>query len=144
MQPEDDVARQITRGVTRYFRNLNNATLTELVFADGRRCDVITVDEMGVISIVEIKSSIADFRSDSKWPQYRQWCDRYYFAVETSFPRELIPDDCGLILADGYGADIFREAEKTRLNAARRKALMLRFARAAAFRLQDKNDPDRL
>ncbi len=143
MQSEDDIASQITRGVSRYFRNLNNAVLTEMIFADGRRCDVITVDENGVISIVEVKSSVADFRSDGKWPEYRQWCDLFYFAVSTSFPRELIPEDCGLILADSYGADIFRDAPEDRLNAARRKALMLRFARVAAFRLQDKNDPDR-
>lgn len=144
MQSEDDIARQLTRGVTRYFRNLNNAVLTELVFADGRRCDVITVDEKGVISIVEVKSSVADFRSDGKWPDYRQWCDRFYFAVLTVFPRELIPEDCGLILADSYGADVFRDAPEDPLNSARRKAIMLRFARVAAFRLQDKNDPDRI
>ena len=143
MQSEDDLASQITRGVTRYFRNLNHAILTELVLADGRRCDVITIDENGVISIAEIKSSVADFRSDSKWPEYRQWCDLFYFAVSTCFPRELIPEDCGLILADGYGADIVRDAGEDRVNAARRKALMLRFARAAAFRLQDRTDTDR-
>jgi hypothetical protein len=144
MQSEDDIARQITRGVTRYFRNLNNAVLTELILADGRRCDVITVDENGVISIVEVKSSVADFRSDGKWPEYRQWCDRFYFAVLTIFPWELIPDDCGLILADSYGAEIFRDAPEDRIAAARRKALMLRFSRCAAFRLQDKNDPERI
>lgn len=142
MQPEDDVASQITRGVSRYFRNMNHAVLTELILADGRRCDVITIDEKGVISIVEVKSSVADFRSDTKWPEYRQWCDLFYFAVSTRFPRKLIPEDCGLILADSYGADIFRDSGEDRINAARRKALMLRFARAAAFRLQDKTDSD--
>lgn len=144
MQSEDDIARQITRGVTRFFRNLNNAVLTELVLADGRRCDVIAVDELGVISIVEVKSSVADFRSDGKWPEYRQWCDRFYFGVLTNFPRTLIPDDCGLILADSYGAEIFRESPQERIVAARRKALMLRFGRCAAFRLQDRNDPERI
>jgi hypothetical protein len=143
MQSEDVVASQITRGVTRYFRNLNHATLTELILADGRRCDVITVNENGVISIVEVKSSVADFRSDAKWPEYRQWCDLFYFAVSPVFPCELIPEDCGLILADSFGADIFRDSGEDRVNAARRKALMLRFARAAAFRLQDKTDSDR-
>ncbi len=140
MQVLDGIAQQITRGVSRYFRALNKAVLTEMPLADGRRCDIMALGEKGDIIIVEIKSCVADFRSDGKWPDYRQWCDRFYFAVLQDFPQRLIPEDCGLILADRFGADCVREAPEQRLSAARRKALTLRFARGSAFRLQDAGD----
>ena len=138
----DRAALQILRGVGRYFRALNLAIVSELPLADGRRADLMALDLRGSVSIVEIKSCTADFRSDRKWPEYRQWCDRFYFAVDSEFPSELIPDDCGLILADRFGAETIREAPEHRLDAARRKALTLRFARCAAMRLHSINDPD--
>ena len=136
------VAVGIARGVSRYFRDLNAAVLTELPLADRRRCDLIALDEQGGIAIVEIKSSLADFRSDQKWPDYRLWCDRFYFAVNAEFPRELVPEDCGLIIADRFGAEVVREAPEHRLAGARRKALTLRFARCCGFRLQERDDPE--
>jgi hypothetical protein len=141
-EPLDRAALQIARGVGRYFRALNAAILCELPLADGRRADLMALDPRGGISIVEIKSCMADFRSDRKWPEYRQWCDRFYFAVDADFPNELIPDDCGLILADRFGADIIREAPEHRLDAARRRAVTLRFARCAAVRFHAVNDPE--
>jgi hypothetical protein len=141
-EPLDRAALQILRGVGRYFRSLDLAIIAELPLADGRRADVMTLDPRGGVRIVEIKSCTADFRSDRKWPEYRQWCDRFYFAVDAAFPHELIPDDCGLIIADRYGAEIIREAPEHRLDAARRKAVMLRFARCAALRLHAVNDPE--
>ena len=140
--PLDRAALQILRGVGRYFRALNLAMVAELPLADGRRADVMTLDPRGGIRIVEIKSCTADFRSDRKWPEYRQWCDRFYFAVDAQFPSELIPEDCGLILADRFGAEIIREAPEHRLDAARRKAVTLRFARCAALRLHHHHDPE--
>jgi hypothetical protein len=135
-------ALQIARGVGRYLRALNAAILCEVPLADGRRADVMALDPRGGISIVEIKSCTADFRSDRKWPEYRQWCDRFYFAVDAEFPADLIPEDCGLILADRFGADLIREPPEHRLEAARRKAVTLRFARCAALRLHGVNDPE--
>jgi hypothetical protein len=132
----------IARGVSRHLRALNCAVLAELTLAGGRRCDLMALDERGGIAIVEIKSCLADFRADRKWPAYRDWCDRFYFAVDADFPRRMIPEDCGLILADSYGAEILREAPAHPLAAPRRKALTLRFARYAGFRLQEKDDPD--
>ena len=142
LQALDGIAQQIARGVSRYFRALNKAVLAEMPLADGRRCDIMALGEKGDIVIVEIKSCIADFRADGKWPDYRQWCDRFYFAVLQDFPQGLIPQDCGLILADRFGADCVREAPEHRLSAARRKALTLRFARGSAFRLQEARDPE--
>jgi len=55
--------------------------------------------------------------------------------------RDVIPKKAGLILADRYGAELVREGMVERLSAARRKAMMLSFARAAALRLQQHLDP---
>ncbi|HEV7285595.1 MAG TPA: MmcB family DNA repair protein, partial [Kaistia sp.] len=96
----------------------------------------------GEITIVEIKSSIADFRADGKWPDYAPYCDRLYFASHAGVPQEIFPEQAGLILADAYGAEILREAPHAPLVAARRKAMTLRFAQAAAHRLHGLFDPE--
>ena len=138
----DRAALQILRGVTRYFRAMGSAVILELSLADGRRCDVMAIDPRGGISIIEIKSCMADYKSDRKWTEYPQWCDRFFFAVDMNFPLELIPDECGLILADRFGAEILREGPEQRLTAPRRKAVTLRFAEFSALRLQQLLDPD--
>ncbi len=136
-----DTAHTICRGVIRALTQRGFATLAEVPLADGRRADVLALGGDGTLVIVEIKSSVADFRSDRKWPDYRQWCDRLYFAVAEGFPQELIPEECGLILADGFGAAILRETPTQKLDAARRRALHLRFARMAGARLLRLTDP---
>ena len=90
----------------------------------------------GDVTIVEIKSCLLDYQTDGKWQDYLDFCDRLYFAVNADFPCEIIPVEAGLILADRYGAELVREPAEERLSAARRKAMMLCFARAAALRLQ--------
>ncbi len=135
-------AAAIARGVRRLMWSMGFATVTELVLASGRRADVVGVSAKGEIWIVEIKSSVADWRADCKWPEYRDYCDRLLFAVARDFPVELLPDDTGLMIADQYGADLVREAPSTPLAGARRKAVTLRFARAAAWRLQALADPN--
>jgi hypothetical protein len=135
-------ALDIARGTSRYLRALGCAVVAELPLADGRRADLMALDPRGVITILEVKSCLADFRADHKWEDYRQWCDRFYFAVDSAFPQEHIPGDCGLIIADRFDAEALREAPEHRLDAARRKAVTLRFARCAAFRLQGADDPD--
>ena len=139
--PADPVARQVARGVCRLFDRLGHVGLTEFVLRSGRRADVIALGPAGELSIVEIKSSLADFRSDAKWPQYLEYCERYYFAVPCGFPLEVLPGDQGLILADGYGAEILREAAARPIAPARRKALTLRFGQVAARRLRLLLDP---
>ena len=128
-------AAMIARGVTRLFDGLAYASVTELTLANRRRADVCAIGPRGDIVIVEIKSSIADFRADQKWPDYQPFCDRFYFAVDHAFPQELIPEETGLIVADGFGGAFLREPGETPLNAARRKAVTLRFAHTAAVRL---------
>lgn len=129
------VAQQIARGVLRLMTDHGYAGVTEMTLANGRRADVAALGPGGEITIVEIKSSVADFRSDQKWPEYRPFCDRFYFAVGHDFPQDLIPEDTGLIIADAFGGAILREPDCEKLVAARRKAVTLRFARLAASRL---------
>ena len=109
--------------------------VTEMTLANGRRADIAAIGPSGELLIIEIKSSVADFRSDAKWPEYQPFCDRFYFAVSSAFPQDLIPLEVGLIVADQFGGAILRHPETVKLKAARRKAMTLRFARLAAGRL---------
>jgi hypothetical protein len=136
-----DFPKELARGVCRALAHRGFATLVEVALANGRRADVLALGRGGDLVIVEVKSSVADFRSDHKWPEYRAFCDRLYFAVPDGFPMELIPLDCGLIMADGFGAAVLREAPETPLAAARRKAATLRFGLVAANRLRRLLDP---
>jgi hypothetical protein len=143
-QPEfnaRDIAKDLARGVARALAERGFATLTEFALANGRRADVMALGRDGELVIVEIKSSIADFRADLKWPDYHEFCDRLFFAVPEGFPVELIPDECGLMKADAFGAAVLREAPTAPLAAARRKAVTLRFAQNAARRLRRHLDP---
>lgn len=138
---QSESALAIQRGVGRLFRQRSFAVVTELSLASGRRADLVGVGPGGEIWIVEIKSSIEDFRVDVKWPDYRSSCDRLFFATQAGVPLEIFPDETGLILADGYGAEIIRDAPEDRLAGATRKAMLLRFAQAAANRLHGLIDP---
>lgn len=109
---------------------------------DGRRADIFGLKSDAGIIIVEIKSSIADFRSDQKWPEYRAHCDQLYFAIPETLPIGIMPLDTGLIIADAYGAALMREAPLHKLAPATRRALTLRFARTAALRLHNLYDPN--
>jgi hypothetical protein len=121
---------------------LGYASLVEFPLANGRRTDVLALGRRGEIIAVEVKSSVADFRADQKWPSYREFADRLYFAVASGFPTALIPDDCGLMVADAFGAAVLRDGQTISLAAARRRALTLRFARIAAARLRRSLDPE--
>ena len=138
---QSETALAVARGVRRLMRSLDYSTLPELTLASGRRADLVAVDARATIHIVEIKSSVGDFRSDLKWPDYRFHCDRLYFAIPRDMPADIMPVDAGLIIADAYGAELFREAPEHRLAPATRRAMLLRFAQAAADRLHDLADP---
>ncbi|HEX6101508.1 MAG TPA: MmcB family DNA repair protein [Alphaproteobacteria bacterium] len=138
---ENNVAQRLCRGVCRALTDLGYAPLPEFRLACGRRADIFALSDRGEAVIVEIKSSVEDFRADQKWPEYQPWCDRFYFAVSESFPRELVPEECGLIVADSWTAVILRDSPVRTLAPARRKALTLRAALAASERLLRLTDP---
>lgn len=125
----------VRRGLQRLLSNMRHAILPELVLSNGRRADLVSITEKGEIWIIEIKSSIEDYRVDRKWPDYRLYCDRLYFATCRDVPTEIFPEQCGLFLSDGYDAHMIREAPEHRLPPATRKSVTLNFSRIAASRL---------
>ena len=139
---QSPTARLVCRGTQRLLASLGHSCVSELPLASGRRADIVGLHHDGEIWIVEIKSSIADFRADQKWPDYRSHCDRLFFATAQHVPLDIFPPDAGLIVADAYGAAMVREAPEHRLHASRRKSMTLSFARTAALRWQALADPN--
>jgi len=131
----------ITRGTCRYLRNLGYSPITEFKLKTGRRVDVMGLDKGGRFIIVEVKSSVADFKADDKWHEYLPFGDQLYFAVANGFPLALLPVESGIMIADAYNAAVLREAPVNKLNAGRRKTQHVRFAKTAADRLHRINDP---
>lgn len=136
-----DVSALLTRGACRLLRLHGFSVVTELALANGRRADIAALGDTGEVWIVEVKSCLEDFRADAKWPGYEDFCDRFFFAVTADFPAERLPEEAGLIVADGYGGEILRMPTEGKLPAARRKAVLLRIARTAAHRLHASLDP---
>lgn len=132
---QSDRAMLVRRGVQVLLNEMRLALLPEMSLANGRRADLVGLTDKGEIWIIEIKSSIEDFRVDRKWPEYRSYCDRLFFATHGEVPLDIFPEDCGLLVSDGYGAHLLREAPEHRLPPATRKAVTLNFSRTAAQRL---------
>ena len=132
---QSERAMVVRRGVQRLLAEMGAAVIPEISLATGRRADLVVLTAKGDIWIIEVKSSVEDFRVDRKWPEYRLHCDRFFFATHPRVPADIFPQECGFILSDGYGAEILRDAPEHRLAPATRKALMLRIARAGAVRL---------
>lgn len=105
------------------------------------------VDPKGRIIIVEIKVSRADLLGDGKWPEYLDYCDRFYWGLASHLDRDCLetpgfqPERCGVIVADGYDAEILRPAPLLSLAGARRKTEVERLARASLRRLVVGADP---
>lgn len=130
-----DVTATLARGVTQMFLDHGLAPVLEVPLANGRRADVMALTPRGEIWIVETKSCLADYACDAKWPDYLEYCDKFFFGVTEDFPQTLIPEEAGLIVADGFGGAILRDSPVRTLVGARRKAVTLLFARLAAQRL---------
>jgi len=137
-----DITRAVCRGAGRHLRARGYAVVKEMTFANGRRGDIVALSPSGELLVVEVKSGIEDYRIDGKWPDYRDYCDGFLFAVAPEFPREILPEDVGLIVADAWGGEMLREPPRHPLSGARRKALTIAFARLAAGRLAAAEDPD--
>ena len=141
------VSQDVVRGVSRLLYRAGISPLGEVPLGNGRRADIVGIDAAGRITLIEIKVSMADLRGDLKWPEYLDYCDRFFWAVPDGFPLGQFeepwfqPERCGLIVADRWDAAELRPAPWVPLNASRRKAETLRFARRAAQRLLWANDP---
>jgi hypothetical protein len=139
-RPEE--TRLVMRGVKRFLRERGFACVEEMPLASGRRADIVALAPDGALHIVEVKSSVEDFRVDQKWPFYRQHADKLFFATSPRVPQAIFPEECGLIIADAFGAEVIRDAPEQRLSAATRKAMLIRFGRLAALRLHGLADPE--
>lgn len=137
---QSPTALAVARGTQRLLASLGLHCVAELPLPSGRRADLVALGGDGEVWIVEIKSSIADFRADQKWQDYRCHCDRLFFATTLEVPCEIFPRDTGLIVADAFGGHIISEAPEHRLHPATRKSMMMLFGRAAARRLQELAD----
>ncbi|MDB5601691.1 MAG: hypothetical protein JWN71_3735 [Xanthobacteraceae bacterium] len=138
---QSPTALAVARGTARLLHAHGFSVVSELPLASGRRADLVALGRDGDIWIVEIKSSVADFRADHKWADYRRHCDRLFFATTLDVPCDIFPPDTGLIVADAFGASFVCEAPEHRLHAATRKSMTLAFGRCAALRLQSLADP---
>lgn len=139
---QSETALAVARGTARLLHAHGFCVVSELPLPSGRRADLTAVSASGEVWIVEIKSSVADFRADQKWQDYRAHCDRLFFATSQDVPCEIFPPDTGLIVADAFGAAFYCEAPEHKLAAATRKSMLLLIARAAALRLQSLIDPN--
>ena len=132
---QSERALAIRRGVLRLLVAHDFYALPEVTLASGRRADLVGISRKGEIWIIEIKSSREDLRADSKWPDYRLFCDRLFFASSLDVDETLFPADAGFIVADAFGGAMLREAPLHPLAAATRKALLARLSRLGAARL---------
>ena len=132
---------RLRRGVRRLLAEMGYGTLSEFRLTTGRRVDVIGLNGEAEFVIVEIKTSLEDFRGDRKWREYLPFCERFYFAVPDGFPDAVLPGECGVIVADAYGGAVCREPCVIPVNAARKRRQIVRFALAASTRLQRAFDP---
>lgn len=147
-ESEAATARDVCRGIARLFARNDIWCLPEMPLRNGRRADLMGVDPSGRVIIVEIKVQRGDLLGDGKWPDYLDHCDRFFWGVPPALDRgpleseDYRPDCCGIIVADGYDAEILRPAPLHPLAAARRKVEVERLARAALRRLTVAGDPD--
>ncbi|HLB96824.1 MAG TPA: MmcB family DNA repair protein [Acetobacteraceae bacterium] len=131
----------IRRAVARLCGRLDWALLHEVTLPNFRRADILALRPDGGFVCIEVKSGPRDFLVDRKWPDYREFADGLYFAVDADFPQDLLPAEVGLIVAAGLEAELVRDAPSHPVPAARRRALLHRFAVLAAGRLAAVEDP---
>jgi hypothetical protein len=111
---QSPTALSVARGTSRLMRALGFSCISEMPLASGRRADLVALG------------------ADS---------ELVFFATAPHVPLEIFPEDAGLILADGFGAEVIREAPVHKLSPATRRSMLLRYARIAALRLQTFADP---
>lgn len=132
----------VCRAAARFCARRGWAPVSEMPLPNGRRADILALLPDGGFAVLEVKSCARDYLADGKWPEYRAYCDQFYFVVDCDFPQALLPEEAGLIVTDGGSeAALLREAPAHPLAPARRRALLHRYARVAAGRLAALADP---
>jgi len=136
--PERSAA--IRRATALLCLRLGWAPMHEMSLPNNRRADIMALRPDGGFVCIEIKSGVRDFLTDAKWPEYREYCDALFFAVDTDFPQALLPDTAGLVVTWELSGEMLRDAPLHPMPPARRRALTLRFAHLAALRLAQQSD----
>ena len=132
---------RITDAIARSYYEQGNGVLREFKLRIKRRVDLVTINDKGWITIIEIKSSVADFRNDKKWNEYIEWADQFYFGVAHNFPIEILPKEHGIITTDGFDIHEAQPSPVQKLNGSRRKTLFRKLAKASMRRIEyDRND----
>lgn len=131
----------VRRAAARLCLRLGWTPVHEVPLPNHRRADILALRPDGGFACIEVKSGPRDFLTDGKWPEYREFSDALFFAVDGDFPLDLLPEDTGLIVTHGLEAEVVRDAPEHRLPPARRRVLMHRFALVAAGRLAYLDDP---
>ena len=133
--------KRITDAIARSYYEQGNGVLREFKLRIKRRVDLVTINDKGWITIIEIKSSVADFRNDKKWNEYIEWADQFYFGVAHDFPIEILPKEHGIITTDGFDIHEVQPSPVQKLNGSRRKTLFRKLAKASMRRIEyDRND----
>ena len=133
--------KRITDAIARSYYEQGNGVLREFKLRIKRRVDLVTINDKGWITIIEIKSSVADFRNDKKWNEYIEWADQFYFGVAHNFPIEILPKEHGIITTDGFDIHEAQPSPVQKLNGSRRKTLFRKLAKASMRRIEyDRND----
>ena len=133
--------KRITDAIARSYYEQGNGVLREFKLKIKRRVDLVTINDKGWITIIEIKSSVADFRNDKKWNEYIEWADQFYFGVAHNFPIEILPKEHGIITTDGFDMHEAQPSPVQKLDGSRRKTLFRKLAKASMRRIEyDRND----
>ena len=127
---------RITDAIARSYYEQGDGVLREFKLRVKRRVDLITLNDEGLITIIEIKSSVSDFRSDKKWNEYIDWADQFYFGVAQNFPIDILPKEHGIITTDGFDTYEARKSPVKKLNGSRRNTLVRKLARASMRRVE--------
>ncbi len=124
----------ITNGALRLCLEIGFAPVLEFSLKIGRRADICAINEKGELLIIEVKSGLEDFKADNKWHEYIEYCDHFYFAIDNEFPKEILPNDTGIIVADSFGGAIIRRPKSNSISAQRRKSIYISLGRTAALK----------
>jgi hypothetical protein len=122
---QSETARAIEKGLCRLLRERGCLVLRELILPSGKRADIVALRSNGEIWIIEIKSSLQDFRIDRKWSEYHDFCNRLFFAITPNM-KDVFPERVGLVRANRFGGEIIRIPSHHRLLGAHRMNVCVR------------------
>ena len=94
---------QIKQLITKYWTKKRWAVHAEVGLCKGGRlrADLVAISMGSQIAIIEVKSSVADFKNDKKVLGYAAYCDTLYFAMSSEVyqkVKHLVPSSIGVFV----------------------------------------------